>query len=265
MSENHNSQIEKASIKIQGVTYYNRQDNLKSLFDQHLQKEDKHLSLEKYYVGNLQTFCVVFNGLEVGYIPDEFLYRFLSKQYDYELTNIHIGTIKDEKGKDIYFARLYVTFTNHCKPVENPIDQETIAHLTNQLEETKHKLNETSSELDETKLTLIKYKLALDDAGKQNKVLQEEINKLKNKPLNEQQINKQQAIKPKIKQETTSYNKNDESQIKNGCVNILIILSCIVVFIISISFAFTKSLWYLIATALCIAGIIIAIKELKGS
>lgn len=109
------SPIRKTSIKVKGVTYFDRQENLKKLYEQKLSKEDKHLRLEKFYLGKTQTLCVLFNDLEIGTIPLDQLEFFMSPNYSYELTNIHIGIIKDENDKEIYFAKLFVTFTDNNK------------------------------------------------------------------------------------------------------------------------------------------------------
>lgn len=155
-----NDPIEKTSIKIKGVTYFNRQANLKNLYEQHLKKEDKHLTLEKFYVGNLLTFCVMYNGFEVGTIPEEYLKKFFSEEYTYELTNIHIGTIKDENGKDIYFARLFVTFKkNRTQIIAKQREKEKrddqlqkaeakIGSLENKLLEANQKISKLLKELD---------------------------------------------------------------------------------------------------------------------
>lgn len=101
----------KTSMNIKGVTLFDRQEHLKTLFDQHLKKEDKHLSLEKFYNETKETLLLSFNGLEIGTIPDEHLKMFYSPLYDYELSNIHIDVFTNEQGKDIYWAKLFVIFT----------------------------------------------------------------------------------------------------------------------------------------------------------
>ena len=104
------SKIRKTSIKVKGVTYFDRQENLKKLYEQKLSKEDKHLRLEEFYLGNFQTYLVILNDLEIGTIPKEHVRMFQSPKYSYELSNIHIGAIKSENDNDIYFARLFVIF-----------------------------------------------------------------------------------------------------------------------------------------------------------
>lgn len=103
--------VKRVSMKIKGVTYFDRQTNLKSLYEQHLKKEDKHLTLEKFFVGNTQTLRLLFNGLEIGTIPEEHLNMFYSYHFNYELSNIHIDFFTNEYGKIIYWAKLFVIFT----------------------------------------------------------------------------------------------------------------------------------------------------------
>lgn len=103
--------VKKVSIRLKGVTYFDRQEHLKSLYEQRLNKEDKHLTLEKYYIGTTQTLCLFLNGLEIGTIPEEHLKMFYSTNYSYELSNIHIDMFKNEFEKEIYWAQLFVIFS----------------------------------------------------------------------------------------------------------------------------------------------------------
>jgi hypothetical protein len=103
--------VKRVSMNIKGVTYFDRQTNLKSLYEQHLKKEDKHLTLEKFFVSNTQTLRLLFNGLDIGTIPEEHLHMFYSYHFNYELSNIHIDFFRNEYGKIIYWAKLFVIFT----------------------------------------------------------------------------------------------------------------------------------------------------------
>lgn len=115
-----NDPVRKVSFNLKGVTHFNRQDNLKLFYEKHLPKEEKNLTLEKYTDNTVETFCIKYNGLEIGTIPKEQLALFLSPSYDYNLDNIHIDKFTNEYGKEIYWAKMYVIFTPKPLPRISP-------------------------------------------------------------------------------------------------------------------------------------------------
>lgn len=197
--------VRKTSMKIKGVTYFDRQKNLKALYNQHLNKEDKHLTLQKFYVGTIQTFSVIFNGLEIGTIPEEHLHLFYSYHYNYELSNIHIDFFKNEYGRDIYWAKLFVIFTP------------------------KQKYSRAKIEI---------------------------VTKNNPKPsVNHMQQSKSNDISKKI-------TRKSDSNSSTGLSEVMVIITCVIMFFLSLAFAFSTSLWYLLVSAFCIVGIVLFSNEL---
>lgn len=140
-----NDPVRKVSFNLKGVTHFNRQDNLKLFYEKHLPKEEKILTLEKYTDNTVETFCIKYNGLEIGTIPKEQLALFLSPSYDYNLDNIHIDKFTNEYGKEIYWAKMYVIFTP--KPLPKLPPPEPTRPITDTTTSDKLKSNNSKNEI----------------------------------------------------------------------------------------------------------------------
>ena len=159
-------------IKIKGVTQFNRQENIKTLYSQKLSKEEKQLSLETFNDNGLNTFRVIMNGLEIGVLPEDCLNLFLSKKYDYELTNIHLGEMTVEYGRTIYFAKLYATFTP--KKTQYKTNNTNIKQTDN---------NTVNAELSFTRLQLEVRQRMLNEVKEENELLKTKIAQLQSKRI----------------------------------------------------------------------------------
>lgn len=159
-------------IKIKGVTQFNRQENIKTLYSQKLSKEEKQLSLETFNDNGLNTFRVIMNGLEIGVLPEDCLNLFLSKKYDYELTNIHLGEMTVEYGRTIYFAKLYATFTP--KKTQHKTNNTNIKQTDN---------NTVNAELSFTRLQLEVRQRMLNEVKEENELLKTKIAQLQSKRI----------------------------------------------------------------------------------
>ena len=174
-------------IKIKGVTQFNRQENIKTLYSQKLSKEEKQLSLETFNDNGLNTFRVIMNGLEIGVLPEDCLNLFLSKKYDYELTNIHLGEMTVEYGRIIYFAKLYATFTpkstvkeHHRKNTQYkicPVCGKENNSTSNYCYNCKIGLNIDISSRKKTLNELQSLSINLDKTNTENQHLQKELTK----------------------------------------------------------------------------------------
>lgn len=212
MSTNKDSAVEHIAVSVKGVTHYNRQDILKHLYDQKLPKEEKHLSLEKYTDGRVETYVVIMNGFKIGTLPQDCLETIFYPAVNYELSNIHIGKMTVENGRIIYYAKLFITLTpveeSQCLP-----KKKTCIECGNEIQELQGLCSDCYSKFNDVSNA---YKESLSNLAEKDNKLSEAIEK--NKNLNAQLI-----------QNKKEYERiQKESRIKKNSPNIIAVIVAIV-------------------------------------
>ena len=171
MSTIKDSAVEHIAVSVKGVTHYNRQDILKHLYDQKLPKEEKHLSLEKYTDGRVETYVVIMNGFKIGTLPQDCLETIFYPAVNYELSNIHIGKMTVENGRIIYYAKLFITLTpveeSQCLP-----KKKACIECGNEIQELQGLCSDCYKKFKDNSIT---YSKSLEEFEKQNRVLKTKL------------------------------------------------------------------------------------------
>lgn len=98
------------TFKISGVTFKQRQPNLRQLYEQHLTQEQKQVTIQRVNTDGFDCLMVYFNGLEVGVIPKQDVNYFTNIEYNYKVNNYSIGSFNAENHQTIFYARIFVHF-----------------------------------------------------------------------------------------------------------------------------------------------------------
>ena len=97
-------------FKIAGVTFDNRQENLKQLYSDILSKKQIKVGIRKYlYKGN-PAFKIFANGLDIGNIPQKYVFFFNGTNQVFKPVKLYINYFYDRYDDLIFYARIYVNF-----------------------------------------------------------------------------------------------------------------------------------------------------------
>lgn len=100
-------------FKLAGVTFNNRQSNLKKLKTQRDKGKVLNVALEQYDYEGSPAIKITVNGLDVGNLHKkdcDFVLK--NQEYVKGINDFYIGTFEDEKNKTVYYGKVKILFYN---------------------------------------------------------------------------------------------------------------------------------------------------------
>lgn len=108
-------------FKVAGVTFENRQNNLKKIKYDLTNNSELTLRLEKYTFNDNPAFKIFANDLDIGNIPQQDVHYFLIHDATYEPNDLYIDFFVNENSDTIYYARINVIFKKFIDPIDNDL------------------------------------------------------------------------------------------------------------------------------------------------
>lgn len=100
-------------FKVAGVTFEDRQDNLKKLLADKLSGKRLDVSLSEYDYQGHKAINIVVNGKEIGNLhTDDTNLIFEDTSRVVGIKDLYINDFEDENGKTIYYAKIKLIFKN---------------------------------------------------------------------------------------------------------------------------------------------------------
>jgi hypothetical protein len=101
------------SFKVAGVTFNNRQKNLKTVLEQKNKGKRIDIGVEQYEYKGEPAISVTANGLDIGNLhKTDADYVLKNKERIIGFTDLFIDTFTNEEGKEIYYARVEFLIKN---------------------------------------------------------------------------------------------------------------------------------------------------------
>lgn len=116
------------TFKVAGVTYNNRQQNLKMIQEQINKGKKLNIGIEQYDYKGKPAISVTVNGLDIGNLHQKDAdYVLANQDRILGFTNLFIDKFNNEEGKTIYYARVELLVKNKTASNEKPTATENSA------------------------------------------------------------------------------------------------------------------------------------------
>lgn len=100
-------------FKVAGVTFNNRQNNLKKMFEQIKKGKTIDIGIEQYDYKGEPAISVQANGLDIGNLhKKDAEYVLANQERILGFTDLYIDTFTNEEGKNIYYANVELLVKN---------------------------------------------------------------------------------------------------------------------------------------------------------
>lgn len=109
------------SFKVAGVTFNNRQKNLKTVLEQKNKGKRIDIGIEQYDYKGEPAISVTANGLDIGNLHKKDAdYVLENKERIIGFTDLFIDTFTNDEGKEIYYARVELLVKNKTAVSSSP-------------------------------------------------------------------------------------------------------------------------------------------------
>ncbi len=116
------------TFKVAGVTFNNRQKNLKKILEQKQSGKAINVGIEQYDYKGEPAISVTANGLDIGNLHKKDAdYVLANKDRIIGFTDLFIDKFENEESKTIYYARVELLVKNKTASNEKSTDTETSA------------------------------------------------------------------------------------------------------------------------------------------